>query len=74
MIADQRHVVYHLESNSAQASSLIDKKADVKISIPPTQTRTISYNYVARDLRKTTLITAAIIIAQIILLIVINRI
>ena len=74
MIADQRHVVYHLESNSAQASSPIDKKSDVKMSIPTVQAHTVSYNHVTHDLRKTAMVTAVVIIAQIILLIVINGI
>jgi hypothetical protein len=76
MIADSRHISYHLETITAQDSPKRAQKSDFSLELPQTSTRTktISYDYVTKDLRRTTLLTASIIIAQIILYIVLNRV
>lgn len=77
ILADQRHVTYHLETISAQVSLPSEKKE----SITPVfsfnnrpRVATLSYSYVLKDLRKTTTITFAILITQIILYFILNRI
>ncbi len=77
MVADQRHVVYHLETSPAQVSHSTEKKselASIRLENTPTRTIATSYAYVKSDLKKTTLVTSAIIFAQILLFIFINRI
>jgi hypothetical protein len=73
MIADQRHIQYHLETSSSLEKTPVIKNLEVNKSITQ-PTHVTSYAYVAKDLRKTLAITAAIIIAQIFLFIVLNRI
>jgi hypothetical protein len=72
MIADQRHIQYHLEPNTAQEKTPAVKTQNVnQVSIQPVHSHTQSY--VAKDLRKTALITTTIIFAQIFLFIFLNR-
>jgi hypothetical protein len=76
MIADQRHVLYHLESPSIDkpAKSETKPSASYKLDMPlPSKTVTASYTYVTADLRKTAIVTAAIIVAQIFLFIILNN-
>lgn len=76
IIADQRHVIYHLDTTPAQVNSKHGKKSEFSLDLTPTKTQatTVSYNYVTKDLRKTTLLTSIILISQIFLFIVLNRI
>lgn len=77
MVADQRHLIYHLETNSAQVNSSSEKASKIVLpmsSTTITATHTSSYGFVTADLRKTAIVTASIIIAQIILLIILNRV
>lgn len=77
MVADQRHVVYRLEPNPAQVNTLSEKKTSISNLIPETTHRkpvAVSFAYVRSDLRKTALVTSAIVIAQIILFMTLNRI
>ncbi len=76
-IADQRHVSYHLDTLPADDSTSTVKKSEYKLDLSHTSrthTTAIDYSYVSKDLRKTGMITAGIIVAQIILFIVINRV
>lgn len=80
ILADQRHVLYHLETDSAQVSEPLEKK-EAKINImpfvqpqtTPHQTGT-SYAYVVSDIRKTVFITSSIILLQITLFFVLGRV
>lgn len=77
MLADSRHVLYHLETTPAQVESPRARKPknqDFKLDLPVTKPIAVSYAYVRSDLRKTALITGAIIIAQIFLFITLNGI
>ena len=74
MLADQRHVLYHIETSSAPLSAPSEKKQDYNLSIPVNKVKAVSYTHVAQDLRKTAIVTASIIIAQIVLFIALNRI
>ena len=87
ILADKRHVLYHLETparlagesardrQSAQESESLEKK--VKVDLPSvlpvfqTQTRSFQtgapYAHVLADIKKTALITGAIVTAQVIL-------
>jgi hypothetical protein len=72
MIADQRHIHYHLEPITAQEKTPSVKKPSVgNENVQTLQNHT--QTYVVKDLRKTALITATIIFAQIFLYIVLNR-
>jgi hypothetical protein len=78
MLADQRHVLYHLDINTAQETSTRPKKPEINLDISSVSSRpavkTISYDYVTKDLKKTSIVTAVIILAQIILFISLSRI
>ena len=90
ILADQRHILYHLETParlasesfagrpSAQVSLPTEKKAKIELpsfEIPQTQTHALpSYAYVVSDIKKTAFITFSIIIAQIILFIILHRV
>lgn len=76
MVADQRHVSYHLDINPAQVSQPSENKStsSYKLNLPTSNIGVASYDYVKSDLRKTATVTAAIIIAQIFLFIVLNRV
>ena len=77
VLADSRHVLYHLETNiSAQVSHPSEKIKVQLAGIPQiNQTQTLnSYAHVITDIRKTALITGAILLTQIILFFVINRV
>lgn len=81
ILADKRHVLYHLETPAAQESEPLEKKVKVDLPsvLPAYQTQTprvgtlTSYAYVIADIKKTALITGAIVTAQIILFFVLNR-
>ena len=73
MIADQRHVLYHIETSFAQASTPSEKKQDYSLNIPVNKVKAVSYTYVAQDLKKTAVVTASMIVAQIALYIALNR-
>lgn len=76
ILADSRHISYHLETNiSARESYPSDKKIKVELPNMPrsTYTQTLnSYPHVFKDIKKTVFITGVILTAQIILFIVIN--
>ena len=80
ILADQRHVLYHLETTTpAQESHPIEKETKAKLpyATPVVHTAHIStsgYAYVATDIRKTALVTGAIFATQIVLFIFLNRI
>lgn len=77
MIADQRHITYHLDSFPTQAiqtSENNSKKSGYKLDISSHHPVVASYAYVKSDLRKTATVTAAIIVAQIFLFIFLNRV
>ena len=81
ILADKRHVLYHLETSSAQVSNHTEKKIKVDLPsvLPAYQTQTpraqtlTSYAHVIKDIKKTALITGAIVTAQVILFFVLNR-
>lgn len=74
ILADQRHITYHLEITSAQASIPTEKKVDFKLDLPQDKHQTVSYAYVGHDLRKTSLVTISIVFFQIILFVILGRI
>ncbi len=76
LVADQRHLTYHLETSSAQDIPSTEKKVDssYKLNLPSSRPHVATYAYVNHDLRKTGIITGFIIIAQIFLFIIINGI
>ncbi len=78
ILADQRHILYHLETTSAQVSYPSEKKTKliaIDYGIPQVKTQTLtSYAYVISDIRKTAFITFSIVIAQIILFIILHRV
>ncbi len=81
ILADQRHVLYHLETTSAQVSLPSEKKVSppkaVEFELPQARTITSlpnSYAYVLSDIRRTVFITLSIIAAQVILFIVLHRV
>lgn len=67
-IADNRHTLHHLETTINQELKPIEKKTtpDVEISIPATRSKAtvISYDYVMADVRKITLMSIILILAQ----------
>lgn len=73
-IADQRHILYHLDSSSAQVSLPSVKKSDLELNIPSSKLQATSYTYVTKDLRKTASITLSILTTQIVLFFVLNRV
>lgn len=73
ILADHRHVVYHLESSASQVKYSLDKKADSHVN-SPVSSNSATYAYVAHDLKKTGLITAIILSAQIIIFLFLHRI
>lgn len=78
ILADQRHILYHLETTPAQVSHTSEKKAKLEAidyEMPQVKTQTLtSYAYVISDIRKTAFITFSIITAQIVFFFVLNRI
>ncbi len=77
ILADSRHITYHLETNySAQVSHPTEKKSKFNLEQISTPTTVIanSYAHVAADIKKTAFITGAILTAQIILFILINKV
>lgn len=78
MVADSRHVTYHLETTSAQVSKPSEKNSSsspykIEQQTPARNTVTTTYSYVSADLRKTAIVTAAIIVAQILIFVALNR-
>lgn len=74
VLADHRHITYHLEPTSAQVSFPAEKKTTHTLDLLMPKMRTLSYNYVISDMRKTALVTSSIITAQIVLFFILNRI
>jgi hypothetical protein len=76
ILADSRHISYHLETSiSARESYPSEKKIKVELPNMPrsTYTQTLnSYPHVFKDIKKTAFITGVILTVQIILFIVIN--
>ncbi len=76
ILADSRHIVYHLENEtSARVSQPREKKEKQEVFSIPRSGQTIalsSYSHVTTDIKKTALITGAILLTQIVLFIVIN--
>ncbi len=76
ILADKRHVLYHLEASSAQESFPTEKKIKVElpfISQTPRAQALTSYAYVITDIRKTALITGVIVAVQVILFFILNK-
>lgn len=75
-IADHRHVSYHLDTLPAEDHSPIASKSEYSLPNQPihVKTKSVDYSFVAHDLKKTTIITATIILAQIFLFIILNRV
>ncbi|MEK9176228.1 MAG: hypothetical protein AAB520_02170 [Patescibacteria group bacterium] len=74
-IADQRHVLYHLETSAAQVSIPSDQKIKIQLAATqPAYRHQTSYTYVITDLKKTALITTAILFAQLILFFILHRV
>ena len=74
LVADQRHISYHLDTTPAQVSLPSEKKTQFQLDFPTSKTHAISYSYVLGDIKKTSFITLSIILTQIILFIILNRI
>lgn len=76
ILADSRHIVYHLENEtSAQVSHPREKKSKLELPTLPRPSQTIalsSHSNVITDLRKTVIVTGVILLAQIILFIILN--
>lgn len=73
IVADHRHITYHLEPDTAPKKATSVKKTEF-VMTPSHKTQSVSYAYVTKDLRKTTFITIAIALSQIFLFIFLNRI
>lgn len=74
ILADHRHILYHLDTAPAQVVLPSEKKTQYRLNPPASKTHAISYSYVIRDIKKTSFITVSIILAQIILFFILNRI
>ncbi len=74
LLADQRHVLYHLETTSAQAVVPTEKKIEFEPKLITHSPQTTTYAYVLTDIKKTALITSSILIVQIVLFILMKRI
>ncbi len=75
ILAEKRHYLYHLE-NTAQVSLPAEQKPTLKLdlaTIRPSSPQE-SYAFVITDLRKTAIITAAILITQLVLYFALNRV
>ena len=79
VLADTRHSLYHLET-TAQVSYPNEQKEEkqtpsaFKLNLSPaTQASNMSYSYVLPDLRKTAIVTAGILIIQLVLYLALNR-
>jgi hypothetical protein len=75
LLADHRHLQYHLEapSNHGKAESEKKFKFELLESETKPKTQAPALDFIASDLRKTALITFSIVLAQIVLFIVLNR-
>jgi hypothetical protein len=76
-IADIRHSLYHLEIETPQeVKKSAPKREKLIISRPEPvlQNQSLTYAYVAKDLRKTIFITTIIFVTQIVLFYVLNRV
>lgn len=76
ILADSRHVTYHLETEkSAQVSLPREKKQKIELPDMPKvpQVMTLnSYSHVITDLKKTAIVTGVILLAQIVIFIALN--
>jgi len=74
-VADQRHTLYHLETEPIQEKIKVSKK-----EISPTyisqhtnnNLKAISYDYLTKDLKKIVLVSSAIFATQIVLFFILN--
>jgi hypothetical protein len=77
-VADHRHSLYHLELESSQEvikPSLIKENSSTVSKVDqPNQAQVISYAYVTSDLKKTIFITSIILLTQIVLFFILNRV
>ncbi len=79
ILADTRHFSYHLDTNPAKSSPSSDQKesstSTYKLNLSPSRPNVVtsSYAYVSQDLRKTALITGAILITQLVIYFALNR-
>lgn len=78
ILADSRHVQYHLETTPAQVSHSSEKRSKIELPefVSTSQPRTIqttSNLQVITDIKKTAYITATIVTAQVLLYIALNR-
>ena len=64
LLADQRHVIYHLDLPT-QVSYPTEKKTIIKPVFAPQHSPKITFAYVSSDIKKTAFITAAIITLQV---------
>ncbi|EKD86055.1 MAG: hypothetical protein ACD_37C00499G0002 [uncultured bacterium] len=74
VLADHRHITYHLEPSSAQVSFPTEKKAAYELDLPTLKTKTLSHTFVINDIRKTAIITGLIVTVQIVIFFILNRI
>jgi hypothetical protein len=75
ILAEKRHYLYHLET-PAKASGSAAQKPDFKLNLAAVKTSKAveSYDFVMTDLRKTALITGAILFTQLVLYFALNRV
>ena len=77
-IADHRHSLYHLDIENTQEVITPTKIAEKSIITHkveyPTYNQAISYAYVTHDLKKTIFITSVILVTQIVLFFILNRV
>ena len=73
-VADQRHTLYHLETNTPVVAVSVSKdEVKMEKTEHTSKINTASYVYVTKDIRKILLVTSAIIVAQIVLFFTFNR-
>lgn len=67
ILADHRHILYHLETTSAAPSHSAEKNLELQPKLTPQATKQSSYAYVLTDVKKTSFITFSILTMQVIL-------
>ena len=75
-IADNRHTLYHLETTTVQEKITVEEKVNIstdKTYQNPTK-QVVSLSYVTNDIKKITFISSILIMTQIALYIIINRV
>ena len=75
-VADKRHTLYHLESNTAQEEIKASEKVQITSFETNTHTNTITANldYVKNDIRKILIVSSVIFITQIVLYFILNKV